>query len=378
MNTQVALSTTALNPRAVIGNNAALELPKLTPAQMEAINKTMAGLQEKLSAFVSGDEVNDIIIAIDTAKKDLQAGPWKLVSFLKDPDHIPVKMLSLFPTPGTTAETSDVPDTYYEPYFRDGNKKFRKTSFYLKLFLGYIPEGKRIAQALQHIALAKDEKANQTLVPDDMRKINDVDLENMREDLVSQQNSGVKALRDAVGLIKQLDAVNNLAKVSAMPLMDEEGNVRRCPKPIKVWNTDNPEAEWKLYSVSGFMQFDPAKASEIEGGTFDSLKLTAKREQGEDDNDPATATAPVAINTAATMVARLNDIHEFISNKLMADPKREAYGLFLKDHIAVAGSDDLIETLDDIRTFCAKVLAIPSVAARLEDIASRPVKDKAA
>jgi hypothetical protein len=117
------------------------------------------------------------------------------------------------------------------------------------------------------------------------------------------------------------------------------------------------------------MQFDPDKAAEL-GGTFAALKLTAKREQGEDDPELG-GDKPVAINTNATFVARISDIHEFVVNKLRNDPKKELQAQFLKDHIYSAGSDDLIESIDDIRAWCAHILSIPAVAARLEAIAQK-------
>lgn len=351
-----ASGTVALN------HNAPVQLPKLTDAQKEAIDKGMRALADKLASVVD-EEVNALVISIEHSKKEVATGPFRIMRWAMD--HINTDTLALFPNPGS--DTGDCPDKYEEVYFRDGKKKFRATSFYLKWFLNTFPEGQRIAAALAHIALAKDEKANQAAVPQEIRNLDPVALEALREDLVSKQNSGVKAVRDTFALIKQFDAVNALKGVTAEPLLDKDGNVEKMQKPIHVYNVDQPKKEWGLYSISGFMQFDPAKAAEM-GGTFDQLKLTAKREQGEEEGDPATSDAPVAINTNKTLVARLGDIHEFINNKLMADPKREAYGLFLREHIAVAGSNDLIETLDDIRTFCAKILAIPSVAGRLEDI----------
>lgn len=346
-------------------DNSVIELPKMTDAEKEAMAKVMSALSDTLASFVTAD-LNAIIVEIDKAKKDLQAGPFRILKYIKS--NIPADKLAMFPTPGS--ETGNCPDKYEEPYFRDGKKKFKKTSFYLKYFLNHFPEGKRIAAALAHIALAKDEKANQAAVPETIRALNPVDLENLREDLVSQQNQGVKALRDAMALEKQFNAVNALAKVVAMPLMDANGDVRKVNKPIKVWNKDNPEQEWYLYSISGFNQFDPARAAEL-GGTIEALKLTAKREQGEGEGDPATSDKPVAINTNATLVARIGDVHEFIANKLMNDPKRELYGQFLKDHIATAGSDDLIESLSALGLFCSGVLNIPAVQTRLEIITAK-------
>lgn len=346
-------------------DNAVVQLPKLTDQEKDAIAKAMSALSDNLSSFVTADW-NAIFVDIDKAKKDLQAGPFRVLKYIKS--NIPADKLILFPTPGS--EVGDCPDKYEEPYFRDGKKKFRKTSFYLKFFLNHFPEGKRIAAALAHIALAKDEKANQAAVPEEIRALNPVDLENLREDLVGQQNTGVKALRDAMALEKQFNAINALPTVVAMPLMDANGDVRKVNKPIKVWNKDNPEQEWYLYSISGFMQFDPARAAEL-GGNIEALKLTAKRDQGEEDSDPATSDKPVAINTNATLAARLNDVHEFIANKLMADQKRELYGQFLRDHIATAGSDDLIESISAIGLFCSGVMNIPAVQTRLELITAK-------
>lgn len=356
------MNTQLVNTAAVIGHN--VQLPKLTDQQKEAIDKTMKALADNLSTLVT-DEANAIIVRIDHAKKDLGSGPFQLLKWAKT--NIPADKLAMFPTPGS--ETGTCPDKYEEVYHRDGKKKFRKTSFYLKFFLQSFPEGKRIAAALAHIALAKDEKANQAAVPAEIRALDPVALESLREDLVGQQNTGVKAIRDAMALEKQFNAVNALAQVGAEPLMDKAGDVQKVNKPIKVWNTENKDTEWNLYSISGFMQFDADRASEL-GGTFDALKLTAKRDQSEDGGD-GTGDKPVVINTNATLVARITDIHEFIANKLMADPKRELYGQFLKDHIASAGSDDLIESLSDIMSFANGVLNIPAVQTRLEIITAK-------
>lgn len=350
-----------LNTAAVVGHNH-VEL-KLTDAQMEAIAKTMEKLEEKLSSVVT-DELNGIVVAIDAARKETQAGPFVLLKWFKV--NVPAGTLALFPTPGS--EVGDCPDKYKEPYYRDGKKKFKQTSFYLRFYLNHFPEGKRIAAALAHIAIAKDEKANQNAVPQEIRNLDPVALEGFREDLVKQQNTGVASIRSAIALNKQLDAVNELSGVSAAPQMDKNEDVLKVAKPIKVWNVEQPDQQWNLYSISGFMQFDPARAAEL-GGTFDALKLTAKRDQeegGEQGGDK-----PVVINTNATLVARITDIHEFISNKMMNDPKRELYGLFLKDHIASANSDDLIESLSDIKLFVDGVLNIPAVQTRLEILTAK-------
>lgn len=370
MGIQIMTTNELLNTAAVAGhNNKAPELPKLTDQQKEAIAKTMVSLSDELAKTFPSADVDAIIVRTVEAGKDVAAGPWLILRVIKD--KVAPEILAKFPTPGS--DVGNCPDKYQEPYFKDGNKKFRATSFYLKFFLQHMPEGKRIASALAHIALAKDDNANQAAVPEAIRALNPVDLENMREDLVSQQNKGVKALRDAMALEKQLVAVNRLKECAAAPLMDKDGNVRRVSKPIKVWNTEKPEDEWKLYSISGFMQFDAAAAEEL-GGTFDALKLTAKREQEEGEGDPATSDAPVAINTNKTFAARVGDIAEFIANKHMTDPKRELYGLFLKEHIAVAGSNDIISDIYDIAQWCKAILEIPSVASRLEDIAGKDRK----
>lgn len=354
----------------VLHNQQAPEKPKLTDQQKEAVFKTMTALADNLADVVTA-ELDTILVTYDRNAKDAENAPFALLQWAKS--NVTAEKLAKFPVPGSKADDGfPVPDQYYEMYYRDGKKKFRQTSFYLKFFLTNVPHGKAIASRLAHIALAKDEKANQNAVPEEIRNLNPVDLEALREDTVKQQNRGVRAFRDAIALIKQFDAVNELKDVAAKPLIDKDGNIKKCAKPIKVWSRSEPDDVWGLYSLSGFMQFDPATASEIDGGTVASLKLTAKRDQGEDENDPATADAPVSINTNKTFAARLQDVHEFIENKLMADEKRELYTLFLKDHVNAAGSDDLIEALDDIRAFASRILSIPVVAARLEKISQRP------
>lgn len=346
-------------------HNKPVDATKLTDAQKDAIAQAQDKLVEKLGAVID-DEVNDIVVKIDEDRKNAAAGPFILLKWFKM--HVDADVLETFPTPGS--EVGDNPDKYSEPYFRDGKKKYKATSFYLKFFLQSFPAGKNIAAALAHISLAKDENANQAAVPESIRRMNPVQLEAYRVDLMKQQNSGVKALRDCIALSKQLDAVNNLPECRAEPIMDGD-DVARIAKPIKVWNTKKPDSEWNLYSISGFMQFDPATAEE-QGGTYDALKLTAKRERANDEahGNGGTADKPVAINTNATMVARINDMAEYVANKLMPEGSRnrEVYGLFLKDHINGADSGDLIYNLNELKLFIDGVLNIPAVQIKLEEV----------
>lgn len=338
-----------------------IKLPKLTEEQMAAIAKAQDALVDKLGAIVT-DDVNDIIVTIENARKDAAAGPFKLLKWFME--NVDEETLAMFPTPGS--DVGDNPDKYSEPYFRDGKRKWKATSFYLKLFLQRFPAGKAIAQSLAHIALAKDENANQNAIPENIRNLNPIQLEALREDLMQQQNKGVKAIRDAIALDKQLKAVNDLPEVAVEPIIDpDSGEVARIAKPIKVWNVKSPENQWNLYSINGFMAFDPAKASEL-GGTFDALKLTAKRVREEDQDNGGSNDKPQPVNTNSTMVARINDIAEYIANKLMADRKREAYALFLKNEVAGPNGDDLIYNLNEIKMFVDSVLNIPQVQSRLE------------
>jgi hypothetical protein len=338
-----------------------IKLPKLTEEQMTAIAKAQDALVDKLGAIVT-DDVNEIIVTIENARKDAAAGPFKLLKWFME--NVDEETLAMFPTPGS--DVGDNPDKYSEPYFRDGKRKWKATSFYLKFFLQRFPAGKAIAQSLAHIEIAKDENANPNAIPENIRNMNPVQLDALRQDLLQQQNKGVKAIRDAIALDKQLKAVNDLPEVGVEPIIDPDtGEVARIAKPIKVWNLKAPDNQWNLYSINGFMAFDPAKALEL-GGTFDALKLTAKRARQEDQDNGESNDKPQPVNTNSTMVARINDIAEYIANKLMADRKREAYALFLKNEVAGPDGDELIYNLNEIKMFVDSVLNIPQVQSRLE------------
>ena len=78
-------------------------------------------------------------------------------------------------------------------------------------------------------------------------------------------------------------------------------------------------------------------------------------------------TAP-HIATNKTLSAFLLTVHEFIANKHLADKKRELYGLFLKDQINGAGSDQLVQAIRDLELWAKAILDIPAVKGRLEEI----------
>jgi hypothetical protein len=345
-----------INPAAIPGHNSAT--PKLTDSQMKAIAQTMDKLADSLSAMVT-PEMNEAVAVIVQARKDWQGGPFILLGFGKV--TYGDKVLNTFPTPGV--EVGECPDKYKVPYYRDGKLKFKATSFYLEFFKR-TPAGQVIERDLAFIALAKDEKANKAAVPAHILAMSPVDLEALRTTLNKDKDSAVKAWRDALALHKQFEAVNALPHVEAAPQMDSKGNVCQDAKPIKVWNIDNPDKEWSLYSVGAFLLFDAAKASE-NGGTFEALKLTVKR-----DTEEGTAGSEVAphIATNKTLSAFLLTVHEFIANKHLADKKRELYGLFLKDQINGAGSDQLVQAIRDLELWAKAILDIPSVQGRLSDI----------
>lgn len=355
MNTQALLNTAA-----VVGHNTAV--PKLTDSQMKAIAATMDKLADTLAAKVT-DEAEQMVKAIVQAKKDWQGGPFRLLDFAKR-TYTGAELAS-FPTPGS--EVGECPDKYKVPYWRDGKLKFKATSYYAEHFKR-TKEGKHIEVELAFITLAKDEKANHTTVPAHILAMNPVDLDRYKTTLEQERTVAIAAWRNALALQKQFEAVNALDKVEAAPLCDTNGNVIQAAKPIKVWNIEQPEKEWNLYSVGAFLMFDAARAGEL-GGTFEALKLTVKRQP--DGSPPDGAAAATPINTNDTLVGRINDVAEFVVNKHMADKKRELYGLFLKDKVNGPGADDLIYNLSELKLWIDGIINIPAVQTRLEVITAK-------
>lgn len=348
-----------VNPAAIAGHNSAPAAPKLTDSQLKAIAQTMDKLADSLSTLVTS-EADLMVKQIVQARKDWQGGPFKLLAFAKD--AYGEEQLASFPTPGS--EVGDCPDKYKIPYYRDGKLKFKATSFYAEFFKRTVT-GKHIEATLAFISLAKDEKANKATVPADILKMNDVDLSRYKATLDQERTVAIAAWRNALALQKQFEAVNALDHVECAPLTDNDGNVLQAAKPIKVWNINQPDKEWNLYSVGAFLMFDAAKASE-NGGTYEALKLTVKREQGED--GPTGSEAAPHIATNKTLAAFLLTTHEFIANKHLADKKRELYSLFLKDQINGAGSDQLVQAIRDLEMWAKAILDIPAVQSRLETI----------
>jgi len=353
------MNTQLLNTSAIVGHNSAPQLPKLTDSQMKAIAVTMDKLADTLAGKIT-TEMNAAIGTMVKAKKDWQGGPLVLLGWIKQ--QFDAATILSFPTPGS--DVGECPDKYKVPYYRDGKLKFKATTFYGELYKR-TPSGKAIEVQLAFIGLAKDDKANHTTVPPEIMSLNPVDLDRLKGTLEQERNVAVAAWRSAMGLQKQFDAVNALEFVEAMPLLDKDGNIYQAAKPIKVWSVTQPDAEWNLYSIGAFLMFDAAKAGE-NGGTFEALKLTVKRSVEPDPVGGANTATP--INTNDTLVGRINDVAEFIVNKHMADKKRELYGLFLKDKINGANSDDLIYNLSELKLWVDGVLNIPAVQTRLEVI----------
>lgn len=346
-----------VNPTAVIGHNAAPTAPKLTDSQMKAIAATMDKLADTLSAKVTAG-METAVVKIIQGRKDWQGGPFVLLGQARA--EYGVDALNSFPTPGV--EVGECPDKYKIPYYRDGKLKFKATSFYLE-FYKRTPSGKAIERDLGFVAIAKDEKANKATLPAHILSMNEVELETLRLNLNKDRDDAVKAWRNAMALHKQFQAVNALADVEAEPNCDKDGNVIQDAKPIKVWSLSNAK-QWGWYSIGAFLLFDAAKASE-NGGTFDALKLTVKREQDQDGSAGKEVAPHIATNK--TLAAFLLTMNEFIQNKHIADKKRELYGLFLKDQVNGPGSDDTIEAIHNLYLWSSAIVNIPAVKDRLDN-----------
>lgn len=359
MNALVNPTTAALHSQP--GHNAVQAAPKLTDAQMKVIAQTMDKLADMLSAGVTA-EMETAVVKIIQGRKDWQGGPFVLLGYARQ--KYGAETLNSFPTPGV--EVGDCPDKYKVSYYRDGKQKFKATSFYLE-FYKRTPSGKAIERDLAFVAIAKDEKSNKASLPAHILSMNEVELETLRLNLNKDRDDAVKAWRNAMALHKQFQAVNALNDVEAAPNCDKDGNVIQDAKPIKVWSLSN-EKQWGWYSIGAFLLFDAAKASE-NGGTFDALKLTVKREKDED--GPAGNEVAPHIATNKTLAAFLLTTHEFIANKHLADKKRELYSLFLKDQINGAGSDQLVQAIRDLEMWAKAILDIPAVQSRLENIDER-------
>lgn len=363
MNTLANPATVAVHGRP--SHNQPVAAPKLTDEQMKAIAATMDKLADSLSVKVSPD-METAVVKIVQGRKDWQGGPFVLLALARA--TYGVDALDSFPSPGV--EVGDCPDKYKVPYYRDGKLKFKATSFYLE-FYKRTPAGKAIERDLGFVAIAKDEKANKATLPAHILSMNDVELETLRLNLNKDRDDAVKAWRNAMALHKQFQAVNALEDVEAAPNTDKNGDVIQDAKPIKVWSLSN-EKQWGWYSIGAFLLFDAAKASES-GGTFDALKLTVKRDQDQGGSSGAETAPHIATNK--TLSAFLRTVNEFITNKHIADRKRELYGLYLKDEVNGAGSDDNIEAIHNIYLWASAIVNIPTVKDRLD---SDTFKQKAA
>lgn len=225
----------------------------------------------------TGAEIDSIVIKAADAKHEFSLAPIKLMNAIKA--NLSAEDIDGLPMPGSKWNDR-LPDGSYinnpdicqwkDPSKPDG--KAKEISFYV-VWADGTPEGEHVVKELDWCKCTSTEGMKTDHIPAEwLKKYSNPQLVKKRKKYLEGRRATVrKAYKDAVRLLWQLDMVNELQGVGA-ELGDHDDNT------VIVFNKHKPRAEWKPYSVGAFLKLNPLKAEE-QGGTYDALEATAKREK---------------------------------------------------------------------------------------------------
>jgi hypothetical protein len=257
-----------------------------------------------------------------------------------------------------------------------------KSSWYVT-FADNTREGKVLLQELAWIKNLRNTEADHNIVPIEFRNTyrNPEDWKVREGYLLGRRNTIRAAFKKAMALCWQFEDVNALKGVQVdFKWQDarKRDQVVNTKVPLRVSSVDNVD-EWSYVSLSAFMRFDTAKASE-NGGSYQALIDTAKRDSdGAGSKQGGDADAkPQLIRTADTFAARMTDIHEALSFAFMDKEGKKLHSDIVQS-LAGAGSDDLLLSLYDTDQAIRDLLKSDKIKARIEKLVQdREQEEKAA
>lgn len=302
----------------------------------------------KLGAKVSKDTEATIDV-VSKAKEDWQGGPFPVMFRLQA--DFKSEELDGFAVPNS--DTGNNPDEFKVP--KENNKgkvSLVATNFY-KEFAHKTPAGSAYLARIEWCARMEDKNAMKDDVPDDIRAMNPMELEQHSKWCQTRISSMIAAYKDAMALYFKSAEVQAYPGVSCEPLWvkGKEGvevqSVRDC---IQLWITPEegkPIAKWAFFSIKSFLRLNTKKALE-KGGTFNHLVESGATPKKKPDGSVDTPVGH-SIETLETGLSYLAELHDW-TDRMVGTKDQVDYGKFLK-LMNAKGNDELIVAAVELRNF---------------------------
>lgn len=317
---------------------------------IETVNTSNLGeTQVKLARELASKEGEACSSAINTvmkAKEDWQGGPFAVLNALQR--DFSADDLARFPRPDS--DTGNNPDHFQVTVVENDKKRVKRTTFYAQ-FADATKEGREILVALDYLKAMKQDNADRSKVPADIKALNPEERKSLEAKLTGRRNTIRQSYKKAMALAYQFEDVNNLGLVEAAPFY-KRGTTEVVDSVKCIIVRDRHQAAlYELYSIGSFLKINVDKAAE-KGGTLEALQETLVRQANSGQGQTSEEQPP--IKTVDTLFERLLPVHAFL-DEVWSDRKGVKMGELVKK---LNSKDALFEigTLTDIRNVINDIL----------------------
>lgn len=342
----------------------------------ETLSKFQVGeAQHKLAmefAAITSPELDAAMVAVAKAKDEFSGAPIRLMHTLLT--TMTEDKIDLLPRIGSRFADTNNPDIFiWKDPSKDGATE-KEVSFYV-VWADNTPEGSRVVTELDYLTRLGGENMITTDIPAAFKsKYPNPEARRRYKKYLNGRRGTIRAAyKNAVKLMHQFDAINELAKVAANTIPGtEEGTFESV---VKVHSTvkGRETMDYEHYSVGAFLKLNAAKAAEG-GGTLEALKATVARDTGKGKDKNKGLPALASINTPETSDKVAIAWHSYLE-KAWSDKAGDEYRALLKQLTGPGGASS-VHTLGGIRNILNSLFKMDKIQS-IYDTEQEKLKDAA-
>jgi hypothetical protein len=359
-------------------------------AAQKSIGRTMDALAATYSSDVAGLAMPEVDRLVK-ARQDWEGGAFAVM--YKVTSQLPPQLLAALPDP--KADSGMKPAHYWSVVIRDNKEVPKEHYWYEELVLNFPAirdKGKRIDQLKR--SMGDPLKVNQSDIGADIKNMSH-DYRNGEIARLTKEISGaVQKVSNAFELYWQFQRMAELPHVTCYPIYRQgpdnkpmdgldgrafEVEPTQVPIVIKSTVAGREDIDKVQVSIGSFLRFDVDKAKE-QGGTYQALIDTAKREKKTDEQGNGQANAQSAtqlIRSTETALARVLDLYEFADFAWSEKDDKHIDGI--RKALNGAGSNDAFTAVMGLKKFLEEVCPdSPRNTARYQELINADGTAKAA
>lgn len=331
--------------------------------------------QHKLAmefAAITSPELDAAMVAVAKAKDEFSGAPIRLMFSLLS--TMPEDKIDLLPRIGSRFADTNNPEIFI---WKDPSKEGateKEVSFYV-VWADNTPEGTRVVTELDWLARLSSDNMVITDIPAPFKaKYPNPEARNRYKKYLNGRRGTIRAAyKNAIKLMHQFDAVNELALVKAVTIPGTEPGTFENVVKVQSKVVGRETMDYEHYSVGSFLKLNAAKAAEG-GGTLEALKATVARDTGKGKDKEKGVPALASINTPETSDKVAIAWHSYL-DKAWQDKAGDEYRALLKQLTGPGGASSVV-TLGGIRNILNSLFKMDKIQS-IYDTETERMKDAA-